>query len=36
MVALFAGARGLAERLKEGEVDTTHIVGISMLEKLSA
>jgi hypothetical protein len=36
MVVLCAGAKDLAERLKEGEVDTTHMVGISMPEELSA
>jgi hypothetical protein len=35
MVALFAGAKDLAERLKEGEVDTAHMVGISVPEEIS-
>jgi hypothetical protein len=34
MVALFAGAKDLAERLKKGEVNTAHIVGISVPEDI--
>jgi hypothetical protein len=36
MVVLFAGAKDLAERLKKGEVDTAHIVGISVPEEIPA
>jgi hypothetical protein len=36
MAALFVGAKDLAERLKQGEVDSAHAVGISVQEEIPA